>query len=371
MLPSMAAQRREDRASRPANHVLLHAPLEVDARQKAVQAGLAPRQVMLDLAEELQAVLHTPEGVRTTPLDRVLGLLIGGPAAWATARALAPQLSSHDCVFSDSEAVGFPLAAVLQVRRGRPRMTVFVHNVNRPRARLALLLLRLGRGVDVFLACSGPQASFLRRTSNARSAVELVSDSMDLDFFTPGPARAEKPRPLIASVGLEQRDYRLLAAATADLDVDVRISAASADTRPTKRALPSELPANMTRRFYDWRELVQLYRDADVVVISLFENDYAAGVQALMEAQACRRPVVVSATTGLQGYLDEGVVTVPPGDEAALRRAVTALLEDPVAAVELAERGHRVARTRYRDDEYVRAVAGATLAPAASEPARP
>ena len=361
----MAADLRGDRSRGPAQHVLLHAPLHVGARRQAVRDGLEPRHVMLDMVEELQAVLHTPEGVRTTALDRVLGLLIGGGTAWATARSLAGRLSSQDSVFCDSEAVGLPLAAVLQVRRRRPRTAVFVHNVNRPRARLALWLLRLGRGVDVFLACSRTQVSFLRRTSSARTAVAFVGDSIDLDFFTPGPARAGRSRRLVVSVGLEQRDYRSLAAATADLDVDVRISASSADARPSSRALPPELPPNMSRGFYSWPELVQLYRDADVVVVSLFENDYAAGVQALMEAQACRRPVVVTATSGLQGYLDEGVVTVPPGDPEALRQAITALLNDPVAAEALAERGHRVARRRYRDGDYVSAVAGALALAAA------
>jgi len=366
MLMVMAEQGPEDRTPTPAHHILLHAPLEAGARQQAVRDGLAPRLVMLDLAEELQAALHTPEGVQPTWLDRLLGLLIGGAEAWATARALAPQLSAHDSVFCASESVGLPLAGVLQLRRARPRVTVFVHNANRPRARLALWLLRLGHGVDVFLACSRTQVRFLRRTFRSdRTAVEFVGDSMDLDFFTPGPARATGRRPVVVSVGLEQRDYRSLAAATAELDVDVRISGVSVDSRRTGRALPPELPANMTRRFYGWPELVQLYRDADVVVISLFDNDYAAGVQALMEAQACRRPVVVTATAGLEGYLDEGVLTVPPGDPVALRRAICSLLEDPAAAESLAERGYRVATARYRDEDYVRAVAGATAARAA------
>ena len=81
--------------------------------------------------------------------------------------------------------------------------------------------------MDLFLACSQRQVDFLREHLGLPSdRVRLVWDHTDTRFFSPGPAR-RGPRPVIASVGLEQRDYRTLAAATHDLDVDVRISGSS------------------------------------------------------------------------------------------------------------------------------------------------
>ena len=52
---------------------------------------------------------------------------------------------------------------------------------------------------------------------------------------------------MIVSVGLEQRDYRTLAAATADMDVDVKISGFSEDAEVLQRSFPDVLPANMSR----------------------------------------------------------------------------------------------------------------------------
>ena len=95
------------------------------------------------------------------------------------------------------------------------------------------------------------------------------------------------------------------------------------------------------------------------MALSLFPNNYAAGVQALMEAQSCRRPVVVTATSGLRGYLDAGVTTVPPGDPAALRRAIMHLLDHPAEARSQAEVGHARAMERCGNDRFVRTIAHA------------
>ncbi|HAG81570.1 MAG TPA: hypothetical protein DCL61_10470 [Cyanobacteria bacterium UBA12227] len=56
--------------------------------------------------------------------------------------------------------------------------------------------------------------------------------------------------------------------------------------------------------FYEWPELVQLYRDADIVVIILVENKFAAGIQVMHEALACRRPVTITRTQGMSQYLE-------------------------------------------------------------------
>jgi glycosyltransferase involved in cell wall biosynthesis len=113
------------------------------------------------------------------------------------------------------------------------------------------------------------------------------------------------------------------------------------------------MPANMSRRFYEWPELAQLYRDADVVVVSCFENRYAAGVQSLMEASSARRPVIVTATEGLAAYLDDSVIAVPPGDVGAMRNAIRDVIARPDTAEQRAARAHALALRRYDLDRYV------------------
>ena len=222
--------------------------------------------------------------------------------------------------------------ACASLGRRRPKIVVHVHNLARPRGRAALKLFGLTDKVDVFTGGSAYQVDFLRSYLKlADDRVILLDEHTDTEFFTPGPPSPEKRRRVVASVGLEQRDYRTLAEATADLDVDVRISGFSKDAAAMARSFPDVLPANMTRRFYEWPELVQLYRDADVVALSLFPTKYAAGITTFLEGLSAARPVVITRTEGMDRYLrDRSIVSVvEPADPAALRLAIVDLLDHP------------------------------------------
>ena len=129
------------------------------------------------------------------------------------------------------------------------------------------------------------------KLADSKTGVVNIREQIDDQFFTPGPAR-EKTRPLILSVGLEQRDYRTLAAATETMDVDVAISAFSKDTKANQKHIPDPLPENMTMEFYPWTDLAQMYRDADLIVVPVFQNSYAAGITSILEGMAAARPVL-------------------------------------------------------------------------------
>jgi glycosyltransferase involved in cell wall biosynthesis len=214
----------------------------------------------------------------------------------------------------------------------------------------------MDRKVSTFMAVAEPQIKFLQQFLKLPGErAQFVWDQTDTRFFSPGPQSVDKSRPVIMSVGLEQRDYGTLATATADLDLDVNISGFSADTRVMSRAFPAEIPANMSRKFYPWPELQQLYRDADIVVVSLFPSQYAAGVQALMEALACARPVIVTGTEGLNAYLDhrDCVRVVPPGDPVQMRKAITELLNDPAARISMGQKALALAHERHPLEQYI------------------
>jgi glycosyltransferase involved in cell wall biosynthesis len=162
---------------------------------------------------------------------------------------------------------------------------------------------------------------------------------------------------VIASVGLERRDYVTLATAVKDLDVDVRVDAWSPNARKMAQTFPSELPANMSYRTSTSTELVQLYRDADIVVVSMFPNKYA-GLTTLVEALACGRPVVASRTIGLADYLiPDEITTVDPLNPDAMRAAIVRLLENPEDAQAQARRGYESVAQRYDFDRYIEMVA--------------
>lgn len=162
---------------------------------------------------------------------------------------------------------------------------------------------------------------------------------------------------MIASVGLERRDYVTLAAAAKDLDADVWVDAWSPNARRMARAFPAEIPPNMTFRTNTSTELVQLYRNADIVVVSMFPNKYA-GLTTLVEGLACERPVVASRTIGLADYLvPNDVTTVEPCNPGSMRAAIVRLLENPEEARAQARRGYESVARRYDFDRYIEMVA--------------
>lgn len=343
-------------------HLVLSRPTDLAAADLGAGQGLNPRHSMAALAEELDGIVHDGTGIRPSTMDRLLGRITRlRPLWWAMARSLRNQVRPGDVIYCSGEDVGVPVATLCGGLTG-VHVTMMTHYVDRLKGHVALRLFRMRMKVSLFFTVSKPQADFLCRFLKLSSdRVIFVWDQTDTEFFSPGPQSTDKRRPLVMSVGLEQRDYSTLAAATHDLDVDVRISGYSADTSVLARALPAEMPENMIQKFYSWPDLQQLYRDADVVVVSLFPNKHAAGVQALMEGLACGRPVVIADSAGLVGYLDEPntLRRVPVGDASAMRLAITELLANPDEATAMSSRALALARSRFLLSAYVTSISSA------------
>jgi hypothetical protein len=334
-------------------HIVLPRQMDLAKQADLASRQQSPRHAIGLIAETLGAVVHEPKASPVSFSDRVRSKLLPTESLWTLARNVQSIAKNDDVIFCCSEAGGLQLASLYHSNKARPRIVVFVHNVDRPRARFALRLWKMSTKVDLFLACSSRQTEFLRSYLKlSAERVRDIWDHTDNQFFLPGRA-SQKQRPLIVSVGLEQRDYKTLAAATYNLDIDVRISGFSKDAEAMSRVFPETMPSNMSRRYYEWTELLQLYRDADAVVVSCHENKYAAGVQSLMEAMACKRPVIATSTEGLRRYLDDSIISVRPGSHEAMRAAIAHVLKNPTDAELRAVRGYEVASRRYDMDRYV------------------
>src|SRR5208337_318211 len=291
--------------------------------------------------------------------DRLRARLVGSPKSWSLARTLAARLGSDDVVYCLDADMGLPLAGAFRRAASRPKQAVFLHNLDRPRGRLSAKLVRAADTVNLFCSYCSSQLEFVQewlKVSPDRTF--LLREHLDNRFFTPGPPTPGKTRPVVASVGLERRDYVTLAAATRDLDIEVRVAAWSAFARKQSKTFPAEIPANMIIRSYQPKELVQLYRDANVVVVSMLPNKYA-GITTLIEGLACRRPVVATRTLGLVDYLTPtgGISVVEPGDSAAMRAAIVRLLETPEEALAQAQTGYESVERLYDFDRYIETIA--------------
>ena len=314
------------------------------------------RSDLLLLAKYLNASFIKQQDYPIKPLDRVRAKFSGTPANWAFARAIADQLGEDDLVFCPGEEIGIPLATVCRSKKVRPRIVVWLHRITGLRTRVALKLFDLAHAADLFVVTNLTNKEFLETYLGLPGKqILFLRHFVDDRFFTPGTGKLQS-RSLIASVGLEFRDYKLLASATADLDLDVKIAGFSQFQSRTAEYLPKVMPANMSNKKYSWSELIDLYRSADLVVICLKENTTAAGVTVLLEAMCCQKPIICTHTQGLKEYLqdEKAVITVESGNVRELRNAIIYLLEHPEEARQMGEYALQLVRERHNLDTQVK-----------------
>ncbi len=350
--------------------VVLSQELDLGPYRRAIEAGERPRHVLLDLAERTGGTAVSAHGARPGLVDRLGGLLVGTPETWWVARQ-ALRRSRGGYVHANNERLGFALLVLVGLNRRRSaRIGFWVMAPDGRRSRLWFLLLRLLRLQMVLVAESERKAAAVRRAAGPSARVIVPGEPVDLEFFQPG-GRAEEPptlagvsrRPLVASAGLERRDYRTLAAALDGLDVEVRICAVSANARSTSALLPDEMPPSMCFVQLDMAELRDLYQQADLVVVPTVPNTIDAGYSVVMEAMACGRPVVASGQGQFLDQAEAGLVRVAaPGDPEELRRVIIDLLDDREAATTMGKTARAHLEVNHTDTGWMRAVVTAARA---------
>lgn len=352
-------------------HIALNIPSDLEAIAQNAQAGKCPSHIMWEMSQLLGAKVHQPRADLVLPTDKMLAKIIGRPEHWALARKLSLQLQEDDVIYCDGENLGFTIATLCGAKHNRPKIVVFIHNINRPRGRLALKLFDIANRIDLFVIGFTSQVEFLRNYLGLpENRIYLLSaPPIDTSFFTPGLPSNKKLRPMIASGGMEKRDYGTLAAATEDLNIDVKICAFSRNAIARKKTFPKIIPNNMSHGFYDWCELVQLYRDSDLVVITMFENNYQAGLTTMFEAMACRRPVVITRSSGIIGELiNLGIVNgVNIGDYNGLKKTIVKLLNDPQKTEIQAQRGYEFILQQFNHNSFIQALVSKLLSTFESE----
>jgi glycosyltransferase involved in cell wall biosynthesis len=165
---------------------------------------------------------------------------------------------------------------------------------------------------------------------------------LDVTRYRPA-ERAARPRPRVLFVGgrfAQKGGEDLIEALGPQLATDVELDVVTpAPLDPRPGLLVHRLQA-------DDPELVALYQQADLLCLPT-HGDAVPWV--VLEAMACATPVVATGLGAIPELLDGGGagVIVPVGDVAALRAAVTGLLDDPGRRAELGARGRALAEERY------------------------
>jgi len=108
--------------------------------------------------------------------------------------------------------------------------------------------------------------------------------------------------------------------------------------------LEVELKGNL-----DAKDLIDVYHNSDIVVLSSTSESFG---KVLVEANACGKPVVSTATTGAKEIIKDGYngYLVPIGDAKALADKIIELLNNPDKAREMGENGRKLVQEKYGDN---------------------
>lgn len=159
----------------------------------------------------------------------------------------------------------------------------------------------------------------------------------------------------ILSAGRTGRDYAALAAAVKGLNIKVVV--VSDRLLVDGIQFPHNVEVHIDIPYQDYLDL--LYK-CSMVVVPLKKLVKSTGQVVFLEAMALGKPVVATATTGTEDYIEHGVtgILVPPEDSEALRRAVSDFIERPASYAALARRAFE----QVREQHTFRAYTGTILA---------
>jgi glycosyltransferase involved in cell wall biosynthesis len=237
----------------------------------------------------------------------------------------------YDVIFSNSESISIPLAALLKTVTRRPAHVLIGHRMSAGKKKRFFQFLH--PQMDAILLYADAQRAYSEQVLGIpASRLHLMSFHADTRFFHPMPEAPVEHR--ICSAGLELRDYPTLIEAVRGMDVDVKLAAASPWSKRRNETENRDLPPNVSARGYNYRELRDLYASSRFVVVPLYETDFQAGVTTILEAMAMGKAVIASKTRGQREVIEDGStgIYVPPGDVAALRQAIENLLASPEKA---------------------------------------
>lgn len=311
----------------------------------------SPRQDFLELARALDAeILSFSDISRGSWFTRLLQKWAGN----AVALAWLGFVRGGTFYFVTAENTALPLAMLLKFRSGTT--LVFIgHRLTTPIKSWMVKISRPFNEISAILCYSRQQVQFAGRLGFPAEKVHHVAFQVDEKFFSP--LDKFEPGKGVVSVGRELRDYPTLFQAMEETEIPVTVVASSPWSKREDQTRQRAIPGNVAlRKGLSSAELRELYREAAVVAVPLMNVDWPAGVTSLFEAQACGRPVIVSASEGILDSLDAGAaLTVPCGDPKALREAVMHLIDNPDEAASIAVTGLKsVLRARTLDQFVTR-----------------
>jgi glycosyltransferase involved in cell wall biosynthesis len=263
--------------------------------------------------------------------------------AWRNRRAI----STADVVHSHTEQQYLGAAFVLLVlRRKRVTLvgqTIWFYEDTSIAGRVRRVIFRpLLNRVDLFVYNAWP--NFVSGSSAVPGGQHrYIPFGVSRAFQSAAPADARER--LIVSVGNDRsRDWPALGAAARTIDAALRVATG---------VPPAGIDPGAVRATAGFDELVDLYRNAAVVVVPTVDNLHASGITSILEAAAVGTPIVASRTGGIDRYFsDDEISFVPAGDPLALASALSVVLDGRGSGDTAARLRARCSSSGYTNDVY-------------------
>jgi glycosyltransferase involved in cell wall biosynthesis len=261
-------------------------------------------------------------------------------AAWTLSRVITDVqpdvVHAHDPMGVALAAMALPMAAGLKTE---PRL-IAARRVDFHLKRHAFSRWKY-RQIDVFIAASHGIARILEDDGVPRDRIVVVHDGVNLSWIDREPAVdahaaiwLPKGAPVVmnvaALVGHKGQKHLVAAAARVIREVpDARFMiVGEGELRDALERQIKDLGLERHVFLTGFRDdAVGLTKSCDLFVMSSVTEGLGS---AMLDAMACERPVVASATGGIPEAVEDDVtgILVPPGDEAALAKAIVRVLRD-------------------------------------------
>ncbi|MEO5881407.1 MAG: glycosyltransferase family 4 protein [Caldimonas sp.] len=187
---------------------------------------------------------------------------------------------------------------------------------------------------------------------------DLDPRRIDMIHWAARPPRLDPATPALVSgeyacaLGSQGRDYATLVVAMRSLPSIRLVIVANAAS-----LAGIEIPANVEVRVdIPLGQAMNVLQHARFSIVPLRGAEVPCGHVTLVSAMHCARPTIVSASSGVTDYVEDGVtgVTVPVGDAPAMAAAIERLWQDPAAAQTLGDAAKAFASARCGEDAVVR-----------------
>jgi glycosyltransferase involved in cell wall biosynthesis len=178
-----------------------------------------------------------------------------------------------------------------------------------------------------------------------RGKVVFIYEATDLDMFRPTLSDPSPSDGYILSVGTYGRDFDSLVEAVKMLNMKTIIA-----TKPECVAHLQPLPANVTAKLFDSKDMPALYAGARIVAVTLApRGEYdSVGTLSLGEAYAMGKPTIVTKTESMESYVSDGVdaIFVPPRDPRTFLTTLEKVWNDEALRTKLGGNAARFAKNK-------------------------